>query len=172
MDQIKIGRFIEKNRKKKGLTQNELAEYLGITDRAISKWENGRGLPDHSLLLKLTDVLGITVNELLLGEYIEEKNFKSVAEQNLVNLAASSECFNKELGILEKIICVFQYVLLTFMVFIFILNMVLNYIYPDSYNGWLFEAILPLLIIFSMTDLLRLFVLKFKDKYKIVERKK
>ena len=64
MDQIKIGRFIAERRKKKNLTQMQLAEKLGITDRAVSKWENGKGMPDSSLMLDLCSELDITVNEL------------------------------------------------------------------------------------------------------------
>lgn len=67
MDQIKIGRFIAECRKKKNLTQMQLAEKLNITDRAISKWENGKGMPDSSIMLDLCKELQISVNELLSG---------------------------------------------------------------------------------------------------------
>ena len=73
MDQTKIGKFIAECRKKKKLTQMELAEKLNITDRAVSKWENGRAMPDSSIMLELCNLLGITVNELLSGEVIEKK---------------------------------------------------------------------------------------------------
>ena len=65
MDQIKIGRFIAERRKKASLTQMQLAEKIGITDKAISKWERGVAMPDTSIMLKLCDILGISVNELL-----------------------------------------------------------------------------------------------------------
>ena len=67
MDHIKVGQFIAECRKKKDLTQAQLAEKLNITDRAISKWENGKAMPDSALMLDLCDILGITVNELLCG---------------------------------------------------------------------------------------------------------
>ena len=70
MDQIKIGRFIQERRKENGLTQLQLAELLGITDRAISKWETGRTLPDSSIMLELCAILKISVNDLLSGEVI------------------------------------------------------------------------------------------------------
>ncbi|MBQ8572260.1 MAG: helix-turn-helix transcriptional regulator, partial [Ruminococcus sp.] len=70
MDQIKIGKFISKCRKEKNLTQMQLAEKLGITDRAISKWETGKSLPDSSIMLELCEMLGITVNDLLSGEVV------------------------------------------------------------------------------------------------------
>lgn len=73
MDQQKIGKFIADHRKEKKLTQEQLAEKLGITDRAISKWENGRGMPDLSLMKPLCKELGITINELLLDNNIELK---------------------------------------------------------------------------------------------------
>ena len=64
MNQIKIGKFIAELRKEKEMTQKELADKLGVTDRAVSKWENGRGMPDVSLLRKISEILEITVNEL------------------------------------------------------------------------------------------------------------
>ena len=74
MDQVKIGRFVAECRKGKGLTQAKLAEMLGITDRAVSKWETGKSMPDASLMLPLCEILGISVNELLSGERIEMEN--------------------------------------------------------------------------------------------------
>ena len=68
VNQIEVGAFISKCRKAKKLTQAQLAEELNITDRAISKWETGKSLPDSSIMLELCDILGITVNELLKGE--------------------------------------------------------------------------------------------------------
>ena len=67
MNQIKIGRFIAECRKKANLTQMQLAEKLGITDKAISKWERGVAMPDTSIMLELCDILCISVNELLTG---------------------------------------------------------------------------------------------------------
>ena len=67
MDQIKIGKFITEKRKERGLTQLQLADKLGITDRAVSKWETGRSLPDASIMLELCSILEITVNDLLNG---------------------------------------------------------------------------------------------------------
>ena len=83
MNQIKIGQFIAKCRKEKQMTQMELADRLGITDRAISKWERGKGMPDTSIMLDLCNQLDISVNELLSGEKIEMKDYNKIAEQNL-----------------------------------------------------------------------------------------
>ena len=74
MNQIKIGRFIAERRKKANLTQMQLADKLGITDKAVSKWERGVAMPDTSIMLELCELLGISVNELLSGEKINMKN--------------------------------------------------------------------------------------------------
>lgn len=67
MEQTKVGKFIAECRKNKNMTQAELAEKLNITDRAISKWETGKGMPDSSIMLELCNELDISVNELLSG---------------------------------------------------------------------------------------------------------
>ena len=84
MDQIKIGKFISTLRKEQGMTQAELASKLGVTDRAVSKWENGRGLPDLSFILPLADALDISINELLSGERIGNEFYQEKLEENIV----------------------------------------------------------------------------------------
>lgn len=91
MDQIKIGKFIAELRKEQGYTQLDLATKLGVTDRAVSKWENGRGLPDISLIKPLCDALSISVNELLSGQKIEKECITEKAEENLINTLNYSE---------------------------------------------------------------------------------
>ena len=95
MDQVKIGKFIAECRKKQGLTQLQLAERLNITDRAVSKWENGKSMPDSSIMLELCDVLNITVTDLLNGEIatMEMGNLKN--EQLLLDMAEELEKKNK-----------------------------------------------------------------------------
>ena len=95
MDQIKIGRFIAERRKNGGLTQAQLAEKLGITDKAISKWERGIAMPDTSIMLELCDILEINVNELLSGEKIEMNNNDQKNEQILLDMAKELEKKNK-----------------------------------------------------------------------------
>ena len=95
MNQIKIGEFISSQRKKNNLTQAALAEKLGITDRAVSKWERGKGLPDVSLMLDLCDIFGITVNELLSGETIDMENSNQKNEQLLLDMAKELEQKNR-----------------------------------------------------------------------------
>ena len=97
MDQIKIGKFIFECRKKNNLTQMQLAEKLNITDRAISKWENGKGMPDTSIMLDLCNELKISVNELLSGEMIDMNNYNEIAEKTLLEMAQKEEKQNKRL---------------------------------------------------------------------------
>ena len=91
MNQIKIGKFIAKCRKEKKLTQAQLAEKLGITDRAVSKWETGKSMPDSSIMLELCKILGITVNELLGGEEISMESYEKMADENLIALKRKDE---------------------------------------------------------------------------------
>ena len=86
MNQTQIGRFISACRKKAGLTQSQLAEQLGITDKAVSKWETGRSMPDVSLFTSLCDILGISLNELIAGEYITADQMKEKSEEVLMGV--------------------------------------------------------------------------------------
>ena len=91
MDQLKIGKFIAECRKQKNLTQMQLAEKLGITDKAISKWERGIAMPDTSIMLELCETLGIRANELLSGEKINMENNNQKNEQLLLDMAKELE---------------------------------------------------------------------------------
>ena len=86
MDQARIGRFIAERRKALGLTQRRLAEQLAVSDKAVSKWETGHGLPEVSLMPSLCAALGITVNDLLSGEYVSERDYQKKAEENMMEL--------------------------------------------------------------------------------------
>lgn len=91
MKQEEIGKFIAKCRKGKNLTQVQLAEKLNITDRAVSKWETGKSMPDSSIMLELCEILGITVNELLSRERIDMENLEKKADENLIALKRKDE---------------------------------------------------------------------------------
>lgn len=109
MDQIKIGRFIAERRKKQELTQAQLAEKMGVTDRAVSKWETGRSMPDASIMLELCDILKISVNDLLCGEVVTVDNYNEKLEKNLLEMAKQKEEADKRLLFLEilvGVICV------------------------------------------------------------------
>lgn len=104
MDQIKIGKFISQCRKKKKLTQTELAEKLNITDRAISKWENGICLPDSGTMPALCEILNITINDLFSGEKVDMNDYYKKAEQNLLDMQKLKEEADKRLLRTETII--------------------------------------------------------------------
>ena len=104
MDQIKIGEFIASKRKEVNLTQAELAEKLGITDRAISKWENGVCMPDAGTIPELCKILKISVNDLFSGEVVDMKDLEKHAEENLLSLKKSEEEMNKKLFFAVNII--------------------------------------------------------------------
>ncbi len=104
MDQIKIGIFIAEKRKEKHITQRELADKLGITDRAVSKWECGRSLPDSALMIPLCEILGISVNELLLGRALEKEDYRRETEKLLLEMKRKEEESNKYLLKLEIVI--------------------------------------------------------------------
>ena len=104
MNQETIGKFIAACRKEKGLTQVQLAEKLNITNRAVSKWETGKSIPDAAIMLDLCDILGISVNELLSGERIPMVNYQKRAEENLVELQQKANSTQKRANFLVKLV--------------------------------------------------------------------
>lgn len=109
MDQAKIGKFIAERRKSQGLTQAQLAEKLNITDRAVSKWETGKSLPDAMIMLDLCDILKITVNDLLSGEVITMDNYNKELEKNLIETVKQKQEADKRLLNIEiaiGVICI------------------------------------------------------------------
>ena len=105
MDQQKTGRFIAQCRKGKGLTQRELAEKIGISDKTVSKWECGNGKPEISLMLPLCEVLGVSVNELLSGETLGASEYREKAEGNLMQLVGEKQK-NKRNTLLSAVVCI------------------------------------------------------------------
>ena len=101
MDQVKIGKFIAACRKNHGFTQMQLAEKLNITDRAVSKWETGKAMPDTSIMLELCDILNISVNDLLSGEVVSMVNYNKQLENNLLEMVKQKEAADKRLLRLE-----------------------------------------------------------------------
>ena len=127
MDQIKIGRFIAACRKKVGLTQMQLAEKLNITDRAVSKWENGRSLPDSSIMLALCELLEISINDLLSGKVVTMDDFEKKLEENLLEAVKQKEQADKRLLSLEIFIGI-----LSFVIF-FALVIIASYVQLDEW---------------------------------------
>ena len=140
MDQIKIGEFIAECRKKQNLTQGQLAEKLGITDRAVSKWENGRAMPDSALMLELCGILKISVNDLLSGEIVE--NGENKEQQLLLDMA-------NEIGKKNKVIwtsmCV---IMIVSIVSLFAGILISAFLIPEG--PWQLVAIILICIVFLM----------------------
>lgn len=103
MDQIKIGKFIAEKRKAENLTQKQLAGLLSISDKTVSKWECGKGLPEVSLMLQLCETLNITVNDLLSGENVSDIDYQKKAEENMMKLIKENKENKKMMGI--SLIC-------------------------------------------------------------------
>lgn len=96
MDQAKVGKFIAQLRKERGLTQEALGQKLGVTNKTVSRWENGNYMPDIELLIPLGEVLGVSVNELLAGERLSDERFRKQADENLVDAVRKSAFTVKE----------------------------------------------------------------------------
>lgn len=118
MDQIKIGKFISSKRKEKNMTQSELAEILNITDRAISKWENGVCLPDASKMPDLCKILDITINDLFSGVVVDMKDNERKLEENLLEMTKVKEQRDKELLAMEIFIGIIVSIILFACIFI------------------------------------------------------
>ena len=118
MDQLKIGQFIAARRKDAGLTQAQLAERLSITDRAVSKWETGRALPDSAIMLDLCQILKISVNDLLSGEVVTMENYNEELEKNLMDALRQKEQSDKHLLALEWVVGIFSIIILFVPIFL------------------------------------------------------
>ena len=118
MDQIKIGKFIAECRKKNNLTQAQLAERLNITERAISKWENGKSMPDTSIMIELCSELNINVNDLLCGEKISKDAYNKQLEQNIIDMIKQKEASDKRLLTMEIVMGVLISIVFFALIFI------------------------------------------------------
>lgn len=145
MNQEKIGKFISKLRKEKNMTQNELATKLGITDRAVSKWENGRGMPDLSLIKPLCDVLDISVSELLCGEKINKKEYQLKLEETILNtIDYSSKKIKKTTKIFKMIIITIISILLLLLLMFFIDVRRMNQNKKVIFSSWGYDYTPPI----------------------------
>lgn len=137
MNQEKIGKFILELRKEKNMTQQELADRIGVTDRAISKWENGRGMPDLSLMKPLCKELGITINELISGERLDKKEYKDKLEENIINtINYSDKKIKKTKNIFKVILGILSIIFLT-LVMMFIIDVRrMNQNKPVVFSTW------------------------------------
>ena len=123
LNQVKIGRFMAEMRRQQNLTQRELAEKVGVSDKTISKWETGRSMPDNSIMLDVCLILNISVNELLSGEKFPEENYIYKAEENMVELVKESE-YHKKKGRWTILGTIFSFLMLVIMCIFVILSTV------------------------------------------------
>ena len=142
MDQIKIGKFIAERRKTINITQLQLSEKLGITDKAISKWERGIAMPDTAIMLELCDILGITVNELLTGEKNNMENNETNNEKLLLDMARALEKKN-------KIIWNAMWTIMTVSIIGLIGGLVIIGFFMEE-GPWMLVAILSLCVVFML----------------------
>ncbi len=144
MNQERIGKFIQTLRREKNLTQEELAKKLGITDRAISKWENGRGLPDYSLIKPLCDALDISINELLNGERIKKEDYQEKFEENIFNtMVYSNKKINHTKFIFKIIIGLIIFLVLSLItMYIIDINRMKNQ-KPVLFSTWGYDYVPP-----------------------------
>ncbi len=127
MNQEKIGKFIARLRKEKNLTQEQLAEQLNISNRAVSKWERGINLPDASLMMKISDIFGITINELLSGELVKKNEYENKAEENLIEL---KKCMEEQNRFTIKVSYIFDIIDLLISILLLIIGLVFSLINP------------------------------------------
>lgn len=153
MNQEKIGKFIAKLRKEKKITQSELAEKLGVTDRSVSNWENGKNMPDLSLFKPLCEILGISINELMSGEKIDNKEYTKKLEENLITTIDYINKNNKNTNDIRSI----------FYLIIGIIGIVLSQI---IFNDYEFQSYVTLIsMVLSIYGIKQLFI-----KYKVVRK--
>ena len=142
MDQLKIGKFIAECRKQKNLTQMQLSEKLGITDKAVSKWERGLAMPDSSIMLELCGILSISVNELLSGEKSNMENNDQKNEELLLEMT-------RELEAKEKTIWNAMWTIMTVSIIGLIGGLALvAFFVPEG--PWMLVAILGLCVLFMV----------------------
>lgn len=136
MDQIKIGKFIAALRKEKGYTQEQLAEKLSVSNKSISRWENGNTMPDLSLIPKLCEILNISINEFLSGERIDNSEYQKKLEENII---INMDLLKKKIRQISKrlmLIIISVFVLFLVALFLFIGYKELTYkkVYLDDNN--------------------------------------
>ena len=106
MNQLTIGKFIAQKRKEKNLTQEQLAEKLGVSNKTVSKWETGKCMPDYSIVQPLCKELGITVAELMDGEVGEEKSVRTYDEEQIMDLLKRTQDLEKQRTVLFGVVLV------------------------------------------------------------------
>ncbi len=156
MNQEMIGKFISSCRKDKSLTQMQLAEKLNISNRAVSKWETGKSLPDASNMLELCEILGITVNELLSGERITTmEDYQKKAEQNMVDLQDKKAKAQKSLFRVNLIWVIIAVLLVP-------AHLAINYYFPDNHGTGIGGLVLLIGLVMFVFYFFRYYEIKLK----------
>ena len=153
MDQVKIGKFIAELRKEKALTQRELAELMGVSDRTVSKWETGNGMPEISMLMPLCQALQINVNELLSGERLSDDSYSRKAEENIMKLMQETEKHKKQnlRTIISAIVSAVLIIILSFIAVVTVVALSLFWAMGSEMKEWHryfldLPSVLPLLL--------------------------
>ena len=174
MNQEKIGKFILELRKEKNMTQQELADKIGVTDRAISKWENGRGMPDLSLMKPLCQELGISINELISGEKIDKKEYQNKFEENVLNTINYSQKQIKKTR--NKYAIIIGIIILFLLVYGTLFSIDINRMRnnePVFFSTWGFDYFPPVnLDNEKITNLIENYIVANGDEYKRHENSK
>ena len=157
MNQEKIGKFIAQCRKGQNLTQEQLAEKLGITYKAGAKWECGKGLPDASIMMELCEILKITVNDLLSGEKINDNDYMLKAEENFI-------CLKKKVDKVIRVLCIVEWIMVLIIVILFLTHMYFNWLYKGSWDDSKFSMISNVLLFFILPFSLIAEALKYEIK--------
>ena len=157
MNQIKIGKFIADCRKNKNITQEQLAEKLGVTSKSISRWENGNTMPDYSLLKDLCSELDTNVNELLSGERIKEDDYMIKAEENFIML-------KKKVDTTLKLLNVITWICSVALILGFFANMYFNWKYRGPWDDSNLKFITKIILCVDIPCLLLVGLLSYKIK--------
>ena len=150
MDQVKIGKFIKQKRKEKKITQSELAEKLNVTDRAISKWENGICMPDSGIIAELCKNLNITINDLFSGEVVDMKDSEKRLEKNLIEIIKLKEQKDKQLLSLE----IFIGILVSIILFACAINLLIARESTKCFTINIFSSVIAVTFILSFQPII------------------
>lgn len=159
MNQEKIGKFITLCRKEKGLTQEKIAEKLGVTSKSISRWENGKTMPDYSILKDLCNELNININEFFSAEKIKEENYMMKAEENFIYL-------KKKVDRVIKLLDIIGWVVAISMIVLFFVHMYFNWLYHGPWDDSGFKSVTNILLWIMISSAILVGMLKYDIKNK------
>jgi Predicted transcriptional regulators len=164
MNQENIGKFISELRKKNKMTQQELGEKLGVTDRTVSRWETGKYMPDLSLFPQLSTLLGVSCNDLMSGQIVDKKEYQEEFEKNIIESISKVDKSNKKVNIFSYIfIGVLSLLILWFLGYIFYCNYEFEQQYDSKNMSILKENDENLTFWSSSNGNVKILLMKYKD---------